>query len=252
MIRTSPPENNLQYWQKVNGFVNTELTVKDVCANCNNGPLSALDAYVNQLYDIYFDKFVREGESINFQYDFEQLARWLLKTIYNSARAHKSDPGILCNSVKYMLSGEQRPAGLTVFLQLITPHKINPNDAHILPESIQAEGEIVPYMVRIAEAWNPQLIRYSGSIGLYRLVALNSYYFHVLIPLQSQFSRPVWRSLSEDIRQRVIPGGCRLSSGRAKIDVPASECDFLDVFGPSIEANFDTYKKFFESHTKTI
>ena len=37
---------NTSYFGKLNKFIDAELTIKDVCAECNNGPLSELDTSV--------------------------------------------------------------------------------------------------------------------------------------------------------------------------------------------------------------
>jgi len=63
-----------------------EFTVKDVCETCNNGELSKLDRYLCVLYDRYFAKIVEDGTSVEFEYDFGRLTRWLLKISYNSSR----------------------------------------------------------------------------------------------------------------------------------------------------------------------
>jgi len=240
--RTPPPEYNVQYLEKAQKFIEGDLTIRDVCAKCNNESLSLLDAYICELYDEYFNHFVRTGESIRFRYRFDELARWLLKIIYNSARVHNSDPGVLSKCTQYILWGHKKPMGLTLLLQLVIPHKIDPANASLLPESVQEAGEIVPYMMRIAKPYNPQLVPYTKVIAISRIVALNSYYFWVFIPEQEQYSRPAWRSTLKKLQHDLIPDSHRLISARNEMFVPASNTDFVDVFGPSILANWDFYQ----------
>jgi hypothetical protein len=64
-----------------------DLIIKDVCRDCNNGPLSALDDYACFLFDRYFAHRTPWGETFTFEYDYGRLTRWLLKTAFNSARA---------------------------------------------------------------------------------------------------------------------------------------------------------------------
>lgn len=248
--RTPRRENNLQYLQRAQKFVDAELTIKDVCIECNNVLLSPLDGYMCQLYDEYFQHFIRRGETVRFRYRFDELARWLLKTIYNSARVTNSEPYLFAKWAKYMLHGRGRPEGLTILIRLVIPHKVDPADAKLLPESVQKAGEIVPYMVRIAKHASPLLVRYEQILTLYRIVALNSYYFHVLIPGQDQYSRSAWRRIMRQFQQEVVPQAYRLKPESNEIRLTASRFDFVDVFGPSILANFDLYNSEFGIQTE--
>jgi len=241
--RTPPPEDNLQYFDRVRRFVDGEITVKDVCAECNSGPLSVLGGYVSELYDTFFQYFVRRGESVQFKYRFDCLARWLLKMAYNMARASHSDiVNEFHRCTEYILHGQERPEGLTVLVRLIIPHKVDPAHAQLLPDSIQSEGEIVPYMVRIAKDGNPLVSRYERVLALYRIVAINSYYFHVLVPRREQYSRPNWRRTLRQFQNEILPEAYRLSEGHENIRLSASHLDFVHVFGPTILANQDVYE----------
>ena len=108
--RMKDPENQKRPRRSLN-------TIKDVCLDCNNGALTSLDAYACQLYDRYFQKFVRAGQSTAFDYHYDLLVRWLLKVSYNSARVHKSpDLDALARCTDYILHSAPRPPGLAVYV----------------------------------------------------------------------------------------------------------------------------------------
>jgi hypothetical protein len=65
------------YLARSQGYIEGEPTVRDVCAKCNNGPLSALDKYICELWDCYFGRIVEANEVIPFSYDYSRLSRWL-------------------------------------------------------------------------------------------------------------------------------------------------------------------------------
>lgn len=246
--RFAPLENTLQYLLKVNGFVDGDLTVKDVCRECNSGPLSILDDYVRGLYDAYFRHFVRAGESVLFKYQFNELARWLLKVLYNSARVHSSEPSIFRKWLKYTLCGMEKPEGFTVFLRIVIPHKLTSAEAANLPdlpESVRKAGELVPDMVRIAKHDNPKVQRYEREFARYRTVALNSYYFHVLVPKSEQYSRPFWRRTLREFQSSVLPEAYRLNAGTNETRLFASHIDFFDAFGPTILEKLNLFKSQF-------
>jgi hypothetical protein len=77
----------LKYHSIPDKVLPAEQVVKDVCAECNNGPLSSLDDYAKSLHNRYFSKGYQSIKNATFKYDFEKLTKWLLKVSYNSARA---------------------------------------------------------------------------------------------------------------------------------------------------------------------
>jgi hypothetical protein len=81
---------SLKYHSAPDKVLPAEHIIKDVCAECNNGPLSALDDYVKSLHHRYFSKSYQTIKKTTFKYDFEKLTKWLLKVSYNSARAARA------------------------------------------------------------------------------------------------------------------------------------------------------------------
>lgn len=87
-------------------IINAELMVKDVCSECNNGELSRLDSYALKLILSYNDKISITTKKIYFKYNYDMLARWLLKVCYNSARANdtKFDEEMYKKNVDYIMN----------------------------------------------------------------------------------------------------------------------------------------------------
>jgi hypothetical protein len=107
------------------------LEIHDVCARCNNGPLSRLDNYLCELNGLYFSKIVRAGDCIRFQYDFDLLLRMLLKIGYNVARARKWSLGLWDEATQYILGDASCPVGFHVFLQLMIPTPTEKTDRSV-------------------------------------------------------------------------------------------------------------------------
>jgi hypothetical protein len=85
------------FWlAKINKVIPNEPTVRDVCANCNNGILSALDGYICELFDRSFVTILKRYERLEFEYDYHRLKRCLLKICYNSARIHGRSVQLFC------------------------------------------------------------------------------------------------------------------------------------------------------------
>jgi hypothetical protein len=247
--RTASSENSFQWLQRKRGFVEGDAVIRDVCKSCNNGPLSQLDGYLCDLYDTYFNKFVRDGESIRFQYRFDELSRWLIKTIYNSSRVHGQDVDFLSKCTQYILYNRQRPNGLSIFLQLVIPFKPSTVDREKLPESFKNSGEFTWRTVRICQNRSPLLQKYLSSIAVYRIVALNSYYFHVIIPKQDTYSTSSWKVILKNIQKDIIPETYRLKLKCGEMTIQSSSTTFKDAFSAQFQKNWRAYSDYFKSDT---
>jgi hypothetical protein len=129
--------------------VQTELTIADVCCACNSGFLSQLDTYGAELWDKFFDLIPQPGEAVRFKYDFDLLARWLLKMAYNVGRLCKSRwPGHLLEYLRehkeYMRGDGPRPANLHLYLQLIRAAELTPEQKQRLLEKDGLVMDAVP------------------------------------------------------------------------------------------------------------
>lgn len=160
------PNYDARYIGKAEKFVGAELTVKDVCAECNSGALSSLDQYICNLWDAQFDRIASAREPRLFLYDHERLLRWLLKISYNSARANASDIDVLAKYRAFILGTASVPQQQEVRLELIRPYK-RKGAPEIPPKSVRC--------CRIEIPANPV------PEATLRLVAMNSFYFWILL-----------------------------------------------------------------------
>lgn len=99
------PECDLAY-SGLNKCYKGEATVKDVCADCNNGQLSELDAYGKEFVEEYFVNNYEKDDKIKINYDYSRLIRWLLKIIYNNERSYHRNDQWFKNNIDYILNGE--------------------------------------------------------------------------------------------------------------------------------------------------
>lgn len=85
---------------------NQGQSIKDVCANCNNNLLGKLDAYGVRLIRQYFLSKYAENSSINMEYDYHLLQRWLLKIIYNSIRSAGIESNWFNDEIQYIITDD--------------------------------------------------------------------------------------------------------------------------------------------------
>ncbi|WP_204142034.1 hypothetical protein [Halomicronema sp. CCY15110] len=191
-------EKPSRYTSKADKFIGGELTIGDVCRNCNNGPLSELDSYFLQLYDRYIYKFASPEKRIDFTYDFDKLARWLLKVSYNSARATNAPDEVLLESYsKYILGEDVRPKGLNIFLTLVLPYKIKNSEKH--DPRIQDVDEIEPDVLRWSRVPDERLAKEGVT---FRMVQINSYFFIVIMPNQVTYEARKWYAELKGFRKK--------------------------------------------------
>jgi len=190
---------NTSYLGKLEKFIDAELTIKDVCASCNNGPLSALDAYICDLFDAQFSRPAVRRQARTFVYDYDKLLRWLLKISFNTARANDSDVAVLSSYTSFMLKGGAPPPEVQVHLELVHASP-NPNWS---PGSA-AMKEIPAVSIRCARVEMPEDPLPGTTL---RLVALYGFYFWIIIAPTGTETTPLHHGLP----------GKLLPSGRGKL-----------------------------------
>lgn len=169
----------LSYNDKSNKIFRTDMVVKDVCETCNNGILSKLDSHFVQLFEKNMQKPIYPGHCVEFEFEYNFLLRELLKISFNSARA--SSDGFkavkaLRKYVPYILGHVSEAPGIMLRLQIVTSAKPINSETHQIERMMEAE------LLRSCkiEYRGPQHFNF-----LIRLVAINSFWFYIFLPLQS-------------------------------------------------------------------
>jgi hypothetical protein len=103
---------------KVHG---ADYIVRDVCMECNNVHLAALDKYFCNLYDRLLSEPMGANQTVTLEYDYDLLCRVLLKIAYNTARSAGSDSAPFHRLLSYILCGGNRPVGVALFATLVSP-----------------------------------------------------------------------------------------------------------------------------------
>ena len=169
------PTYEARYSERADKVFGGDLTIADVCADCNNGPLADLDAYICRLYDRWFVQFPERGQWLDFDYDWSQLGRWLLKISYNSARACGSDDGVLARFADTILGRDSRPPDLAIWLDLAEPtYLVDARESGVV-----VAKRIPPAMTRVCRIQIPDAEIQNYTV---RLVAINAFYFYLAVP----------------------------------------------------------------------
>lgn len=212
----------MRYSAKAQKVFGGDLIVSDVCAPCNNGPLSTLDEYACGLHDRYFSKIVNPADRVAFHYDQNLLIRWLLKVSYNSSRTTGEDADFHTPLVPFMMGDSAKPAFVSVMLDIVTPSVVN--GVTLEPKATRC-GRV---FVGRSRPWI-----------CVRLVAVNSYYFYVLITAEEPTVVPD----DELIECRLGIKG-KLVGPTGKLVLTKHKSDFYEMHAPHILKDRALYADF--------
>ncbi|MEM4888663.1 MAG: hypothetical protein QXJ64_04410 [Thermosphaera sp.] len=162
-------------------LVSADPKIKDVCAQCNNVVLGALDDYGKSLYIQYFSKPVFLRQKKRFRVDQNILVRWLMKVAYNSARANSADLHVLSNYAKDILNGEGLE-NILVFCMSIAPSAITSYGCQ-MARGDGSEELVMPQAFRVGVYRIAESDWYKWS---FRYVFIDSYVFYLAIPMKDE------------------------------------------------------------------
>lgn len=155
-----------------------DIVIKDVCEQCNNVHLSALDNHAYHSLISYNGKVNYDSKKIFFKYNFNMLSRWLLKVAYNSSRANNStyDSNLYAKCTPYIIKNEDCALDFSLFVQYIDLsieksqkeeyHHFNPTNTYKIDH------------FRITPMKFKEISTYSCSL---RSIIINSFVFFIIV-----------------------------------------------------------------------
>ncbi len=223
------PTYVMRYSEKADKVFAADLVIKDVCSSCNNGGLSALDSYACTLYDKYFHNIVQSSDRVLFEYDHELLSRWLLKVSFNSARANSQDEFFHYPLRSFIMGYSPLPSFVSVMLDIVVP-------------SVANGITIEPRMTRCGRALLGRMRHWICP----RLVAINSFYFMILITGEKAVRVPTSELLEF---RRLVRGRKLMPDG--KLELQNHTSDFLQMVSHHFIHSKDNYAEFAASYKKS-
>lgn len=206
------------YNSKTNVFYSGEPVIKDVCAVCNNVNLSHLDEYLSSLFNEHFQHVINAGSDATLRYSYELLLRSLLKISYNASRAGNSVKNTKAHAkfAKYIIDGGYAPQ-VMLRLQIVTTSKAVNLDSG-------DQSDFIPRLLRCG------YIPYDGALHhrfLIKLVAINSYWFYLIIPFKNE-PKHIWREMLDGFSGWRIQPGVIVAPGRSTLNVPVDKTTYFD------------------------
>lgn len=222
-------ESTVIGWNEVAGkMVPGEFKVKDVCAECNNGPLSNLDLFGKELLahsGLMVPNYTRLSADLSF--DFDLLARWLLKISFNSSRTDGAHAPLFAGLESYILgSSKARPrARFAIVSYLAGPSQLDKVERNRVPFSEVADktGRFNPFVARICYGSVPGAANYT-----LRLVIIGPLVFY--IPMFVPGVLPGYAASSVRNLLRWVPGGKWLKPGQRFVELKSGPKSWLDLY----------------------
>jgi len=234
------PKQNFGYSQKADRYITWQAVIKDVCGDCNNGPLSELDEYGEEFYtkNKCYRNFTSR-KNIGLFYDYETLLRWFLKITYNCIRAHKQNlPDILFQAVPFIIDGKKiKQFRSEIYIEVIKDYILKGDDWKSVPEEIQKLGRLPAEFFRIG-AMNYSNIDISNFISRY--IVINSYFFYIFIfPINFDVSdeKKLLRTFKEKIGQ-----AAKLNPKNKHINFKVSKRDSLQAYEEQGNTELDKWR----------
>jgi hypothetical protein len=231
------PDHTFRFVARAQKVIKKEHQIKDVCEACNGHLGRELVGYGCQLARQYFCRIIHPNEEVNFTFDLDRLARWLLSMCYSSARADKAnDIATLTSFSSYIMNGGNRPR-FRLYVQLVIPHVLTKNERNKIPQKklsqypLSPKGipEIRPERNRICLA---RTVDPSLEVAVVRLVALQSYYFYLLLPKSRRLAQFKWKKAIEALEGKI--DGLHHLDYRPSKRILASATDILEVSKDSV------------------
>ena len=215
-----------------------DYIVRDVCTTCNNIKLSGLDQYFCALYDQYFYDPKGSDAVVEFFYDFDLLLRSLLKIAYNTARSAGSETKPFERTTKYILDGGTSPNGIALIAELVSP-------SYVAATPWSTPHEIRPTAYRSARGL---LKTQNAEAVLVRIVAVGSFFFHLLLARDQNNLDPFGAAVSEFLAS--IRGTTLVDPSKPSIMLRSSPQDSLRSMMPLLNAKWEQLREFFDLRRK--
>jgi hypothetical protein len=241
------PTHKTGYNARANRFMTWEAQVRDVCEDCNNGPLSALDGYARRfLTALHCERTYAESQQLVITYDYLLLLRWLLKVSYNAARALSQTPHLLKEAVPFIRDGQTSPPAVAFLaVEVVRDAPLTADARGELPEEARGWSHIPAKMFRVGPGvlYEPRSPTPHAHHCM-RFVAINSWYFTFCL-VGASTDRPARRRLLSSHRG-FVPDAVVLSRQQSTATLSVSRRTVIDLYafqGMRVQDQWREYAK---------
>ncbi|MDP3251300.1 MAG: hypothetical protein Q8M77_05255 [Hydrogenophaga sp.] len=221
--------SKLSGWSEpANKMVGGEMKVKDVCEACNSKVLSRLDTYGKGLLEsagVLVLDFPHR--SLTLRYEYDQLARWLLKISFNSSRADGVHAPLFEEYIPYVLGRDTTPsrAKLAILGYLAAPETLKLNDG--------AQEVTNPFIVRVG---------YGSQNACYtlRVVSFGPLFLILLIFRNGMLPGHASAAIRHVLKEQ--PGAVEIKPSGSYVRLCSGTRSWLDLYGHQVARTHDSIR----------
>lgn len=237
------PKHDFGYHHKADRYIRSEGTIRDVCSECNSGPLSKLDLYGQQFFSK--NRCNRQFVSpqwVKVQYNYNQLLRWILKIHYNNKRTVDRETKFVEGCIPFILKGENLPYNSYIFIEVIRSYKLTSADREYLPKKLRDANRGRKYLP--PHAYVLSKLSFAGITDeqlLAWLFGIRAFHFYVLL-FRLGCPSEICNELLSDFRKK-IRHARQLRPDQKLISIRTSTRTFFDVHIPG-ERTIEAYERY--------
>jgi hypothetical protein len=222
-------------WNEVaQRMVGGEAKVRDVCAECNGGYLSDLDAYAKRVLSesgLLVANFTRSRVTI--KHDYAMLLRWLLKVSFNSTRQDRVHSPLFEPHVPFIMGDADLPPRHRVacLIGLAAPARLE-DTTHVDRETFlkRSNGHRLfnPFVVRISYGAVRGEDRY-----VLRLVILGAAVFYLLMFHDDTLPGHAGAAIRAFLK--TVPGSVELTTKLRLVEVATGQKTWLELYENQVQ-----------------
>lgn len=223
-------------------YTTNNSTIRDVCEECNNGPLSELDDYFINFINknLPLDTSIQLYSKVKLEFDFDKLSRWLLKTLYNSERknGYEEIEKQLLYYKDYILGKESCTRPLRIFLEIL--YDVPSNEIQKIDENLV----FLKHFVKLGNiAFSDQ-----GKIYFIKQFTIGNFMFHIFVDADEAKNNRLVESLLDIYNEQ----GITIHDLNSTTEFLTSNRSIVDILAVTYQGNktFVDYEKEIKHLTK--
>lgn len=237
-------KNGKGYLKAFDKYTDSYAVVRDVCTKCNNEVLGRLDAYFLKFYNHNLPRFIIDSETkIEINYDFEQLSKWLLKTLYNSERKNRREDDLVPLKMyryKEYLTGKRKDNKLfKIYMELLRDVPLEEIQQHCenIPEDFTGKIDFLKVGTIVLKSE-------VSSMGLENITNVNKYLissnfaFHIFLLDPGRHTEQIFKQRLSDFKNESrISILTLIDPKKNSIELKASSRDIIDYLNETYEGD---------------
>jgi hypothetical protein len=223
-------------------------TIQDVCPDCNNKILSHYDEYFLTFHENNLpDDFIDEGIEHIIKYDFGDLSRWLLKTLYNSERKNGYNfiPKKMHMFKNYITKKDNRTKRFKIFIELMKD--IPKENLKKYGNISEDEFALTRNNLKVGNIFLPELLKLNAIV---KYITTSNFVFYIFILGSKNSKGKQFQDILNIIYDKMKTNKIfYLDPKKDSISLESSGNTIIDLFKSTMEGNIPMIDRYLKNTT---